>query len=209
MLRTAKEIEEAYFKQPKHYTLFSGGAKGSDLHWQENGAKFGVNVKVFSFESHARTNTARVILTATQLRQADEYVLRANKTLKRHFPTGKSFVDNLLRRNWHQVKDTESVFAIAKVMPSQRTVEGGTGWAVQMAIDSKKIVYVFDTARSNWYKFNYESQKFVPCRSTPKLTLLSTGIGTRQLTDTGRKAIDQVFKATFEYVQTIVSCDGL
>ena len=57
---------------------------------------------------------------------------------------------NLIRRNWYQVKDSNGVFAIGKLSASRSTVEGGTGWAVQMAVDSKKPVYVFDTVNSLW-----------------------------------------------------------
>ena len=191
------QLEEIYFKEPRNYTLFSGGANGSDLYWQKKATKLGIRVRAFSFSAHAKNNKARVVLSKEQLEQADEHLILANQTVKRHFPTRKSFVDNLLRRNWYQVKDTLSVFAIAKLSPSQRTVEGGTGWAVQMAVDQRKDVYVFDTVTSKWHKFDNAILKFVRCK-TPKLTLLSTGIGTRQLTDTGRKAIENVFEATFK-----------
>lgn len=191
------EIEEECLKNPRYYTLFCGGAKGSDLYWQQKGAQLGIEVKAYSFENHAKKNTARVVLSKEELSQANEYLIRANKTLKRHFPTGRNFVDNLLRRNWYQVKDTESVFAIARILASLRTVEGGTGWAVQMAIDQEKVIYVFDTGSNKWHKFDYKIHKFSPCR-TPRLTFKSTGIGTRQLTDSGRRAIEKVFELTFK-----------
>ena len=197
LLCMASQMEEKYFNNPKHYTLFSGGAVGSDLIWQKVGAKFGVHVKVFSFERHGGKNRARVVLSQEQLKEADEFLHRANKTLKRHFPTGKSFVNNLLRRNWYQVKDTDKVFAITKIGSTRRTVEGGTGWAVQMAIDYKRPVYVFDIAKSAWHQFDYSNDKFVSYRGTPKLSLNFTGIGTRSLPEAGKKAIEQVFEVTF------------
>lgn len=155
-----------------------------------------MKVRAFSFEKHGGRNSARVILSQGQLKEADEYLRKANTTLKRHFPTGRNFVDNLLRRNWYQVKDTAEVFAIAKIGSSRRTVEGGTGWAVQMAIDCKKPVHVFDTAKNSWHHFHYNKHKFV-LHKTPKLSLNFTGIGTRSLPEAGKKAIEDVFELTF------------
>ena len=199
-LETIKEMEQICLKNPINYTLFSGGAEGSDLYWQRIGAKFGMKVKAFSFEAHnTRNSNARVVLSLEQLKKADEFLHNANRTLKRHFPTGKSFVNNLLRRNWYQVKDTRAVFAVGRVNFSRSIVEGGTGWAVQMAIDSKKIVYVFDIASStpSWQQFDYGKRYFLPCIKLPTLTLNFTAIGTRLLPECGKQAIDKIFENTF------------
>ena len=193
---TLQRIEENYLGNPRHYTLFSGGANGSDMYWQNLGAKYGVRVKAFSFEAHGKRNTARVVLNNEQLKQADVFLRKANKTLKRHFPTSKSFVNNLLRRNWYQVKDTNGVFAVGRLSASRKTVEGGTGWAVQMAVDSKNPVYVFDTVNSSWQRYEYSKKKFISCKA-PRLTLNFTGIGTRALPENGKAAIEQIFEGTF------------
>ena len=193
---TLQTMEESFLGNPRNYTLFSGCASGSDTCWQNLGAKYGVRVKAFSFAAHGKRNTARIVLNDEQLKQADEFLHKANKTLKRHFPTSKSFVNNLLRRNWYQVKDTNGVFAVGRLSASRRTVEGGTGWAVQMAVDSKKPVYVFDTVRSSWQRYDYKKEKFMSCEA-PRLTFNFTGIGTRTLPDTGKAAIEQIFERTF------------
>ena len=191
-----QRIEKSYLGNPKHYTLFSGGANGSDLYWQNLSAKFGVRVKAFSFEAHGKRNSARVVLTEEQLKQADEYLHKANITLKRHFPTTKNFVNNLLRRNWYQIKNTNGVFAVGKLSTSRSIVEGGTGWAVQMAIDARKPVYVFDTMSNSWQRYEYGQKKFIFCK-VPRLTLNFTGIGTRALSEKGKAAIDKTFEETF------------
>ena len=192
-----QKIEEHYLGNPNHYTLFSGGASGSDMFWQNLGSKFGVRVKAFSFEGHGRRNNARVVLSDEQLKQADEYLLKANRTLKRHFPTSKPFVNNLLRRNWYQVKDTNGVFAVGRLSASRTTVEGGTGWAVQMAVDGKKPVYVFDILGSSWQRYDYEKKKFLCCKTAPRLSLNFTAIGTRTLPENGKVAIEKIFEGTF------------
>ena len=194
---TLQRTEEHYLGNPNHYTLFSGGATGSDMYWQYLGAKFGVRVKAFSFEGHGRRNSARVVLSSEQLNQADEYLFKANRTLKRHFPTSKPFVNNLLRRNWYQIKDTNGVFAVGRLSPSRTMVEGGTGWAVQMAVDAKKRVYVFDILSSFWQRYDYEKKKFLCCKTAPRLSLNFTAIGTRNLPEIGKVAIKKIFEGTF------------
>lgn len=192
-----RKKEESYFGNPKHYVLFSGAAVGSDTYWQKLGAKYGVRVKAFSFKTHGRKACGRVVLSDELLQQADEFLHMANKTLKRRFPTGKSYVNNLLRRNWHQVKDTSAVFAIGKISVHGNTVEGGTGWAVQMAVDARKPVYVFDIVSNGWKMYDYGGKKFSRFKTVPRLSLNFTGIGTRALPENGKAAIEKVFQETF------------
>lgn len=193
---TLQRIEDNYLGNPRHYTLFSGAANGSDTYWQNLGTKYGVRVQAFSFKAHGGKTSARVVLNNEQLKQADEFLHKANKTLKRHFPTRNNFVNNLLRRNWYQVRDSNGVFAIGKLSASRSTIEGGTGWAVQMAIDSIKPVFVFDTVNGLWKQFEYRKKKFVCCEP-PRLTLNFTGIGTRALPENGKVAIEKIFEQTF------------
>ncbi|XP_068687384.1 uncharacterized protein [Montipora foliosa] len=194
---TIRKQEENYFGNPKHYMLFSGAAMGSDTYWQKLGAKYGVRVKAFSFKTHNRKACDRVVLSDEQLQQADDSLHMANKTLKRRFPTGKAYVNNLLRRNWHQVKDTSAVFAIGKISVHGNIVEGGTGWAVQMAVDARKPVYVFDIVSSGWKIYDYGKKKFLSFKTVPRLSLNFTGIGTRPLPENGKAAIEKVFQETF------------
>lgn len=45
----------------------------------------------------------------------------------------------LLRKNWQQVKHSDAIFAVSTIA-NDDTVNGGTGWAVQMAIDNTNDV---------------------------------------------------------------------
>lgn len=94
------------------------------------------------------------------------------------------------------MRDSNGVFAIGKLSASRSTIEGGTGWAVQMAIDSIKPVFVFDTVNGLWKQFEYRKKKFVCCEP-PRLTLNFTGIGTRALPENGKVAIEKIFEQTF------------
>jgi hypothetical protein len=84
----------------------------------------------------------------------------------------------LFARNWLQVKNSDAVFAIGQL--SYGTVNGGTGWAVQMAIDHRKPVHVFNLSDEHWYVYDPQQRLFVQ-EETPKLTKNFAGIGTRSI----------------------------
>lgn len=50
------------------------------------------------------------------------------------------------------MRDASCVFAVSAI--ENGLVTGGTGWAVQMAIDLKKSVFVFDQDAQTWFEWN-------------------------------------------------------
>ena len=111
--------------------------------WENEGMKYGVHTIAYSFYNHVQKGRNQKILTGVELKEGFEAVMRANKMLKK-YPQGQSqYVQHLLARNWFQVKNSDAVFAIAKKFLTKETVDGGTGWAVQMAVDCDKPVFVF------------------------------------------------------------------
>lgn len=188
-LNTEKKANKA--EKGKSFTNHSGGAKGSDTYWGEVGKKYGVGSNHYHAIG-AKTPSGNTPISEEMLKEADPHLKKANETLKRTYPTSNEYVNNLLRRNWWQVKNSDAVFAVGHLV--RGIVEGGTGWAVQMAIDNGKPVYVFDQVRNKWYKNinNKWNESEVPI-----LTKNFAGIGTRELNDTGRKAIEAVYEKTF------------
>jgi len=182
-------------RTPSNYTGHSGGALGSDSYWDLTGAEYGVK---FNHYWHGeKTPAGNTELTQEQLEEGWQMVLRANKTLKRKPEKYKS----LLSRNWFQVKNADTVYAIGRINPQKSTIEvqGGTGWAVQMALDAGKPVYLFDQQSNKWVSFtsnDYDSMEILG--EAPVLTKNFAGIGTREITPAGRNAIDDVFKNTFD-----------
>jgi hypothetical protein len=128
-----------------------------------------------------------------ELEKMIEDVLKANETLKRDPSNQVQYVKNLLSRNWFQVKNSDAVFAIGKMI-NMKLIDGGTGWAVQMAIDSKKQIFVFDQKFNRWNKFNYNKMEFDRFCEVPTLTENFAGIGTREINPWGVAAIQQIYK---------------
>lgn len=177
------------------YLCHSGGCPGADMAWETIGKEFGVKTIAYSFPGHTQYGENRQVLSAAELEEGWQHVLEANKKLKR-YPQGQAtYIKNLLNRNWFQVKNSEAIFAIGMLV-SADMVKGGTGWAVQMAIDNKKPVFVNDQIKADWLQFDYEKQMFLPMSVIPKLTKNFAGIGTRELNDNGLNVIAQVFENT-------------
>lgn len=119
-------------------------------------------------------------------------------------------------RNWMQVKNADAIYAIGTIkQPGENAsdkigetriaaipiVKGGTGYAVQMAINEGKPVYVFDGTKEGWYVYDYNIKNFVPTE-TPTLTKNFAGIGsktlsTQEVVDKSIQAIIDVYKNTF------------
>ena len=174
------------------YINHSGGADGSDSVWGEVGEKYGVVSR--HYYHGEKTPKGNVEITESQYQEGVQMVMRANKTLRRK---PEKYMD-LLARNWMQVKGSDSIFAVGKIV--KNIVDGGTGWAVQMAIDEGKPVYVFNQEVSGkfqvgWYKYDYDTNSFVPT-TTPVLTTNFAGIGTREINNLGVAAIEEVYKNT-------------
>ena len=166
--------------------MHSGGAKGADTAFEQEALKAGFTVLVHSFKGHARNNPRRVEHSQEELNLADPFLLKANETLKRTFPTNNRFVDNLLRRNYYQVKDSQLVIAVSRIVDGQ--VFGGTAWATQMALDFGIPVYVFDMHTNSWF---YQAQE--PSDGPKEPISPFAGIGSRELTDVGAKVIKSLF----------------
>lgn len=177
------------------YTCHSGGCPGSDIEWEIQGEPYGVYTVAYSFKGHKQEGKNPKILTGAELDEGWEHVMIANKNLKR-YPQGQStYVKSLLSRNWFQVKNSTAVFAVGK-FKNNKIVDGGTGWAVQMAVDSDKPVFLFlqDAMGGGWFRY-MPVVGFESCRGdVPVLTENFAGIGTRAINEYGIDAIRRVYE---------------
>lgn len=185
------------------YTNHSGGAIGADTEWENEGIKYGVKTIAYSFAGHSCKSKTPCILTDDQLAEGFEHVKNASISLKRplDYITRRLYTKSLLSRNWFQVKNAECVFAIGKFVKnsSMKLVDGGTGWAVQMAIDVGKPVYLFEQNEGVWSDYIYSTGAFfLSYPRSPTLTKNFAGIGTREINDAGKAAIKDIYKNTFQ-----------
>lgn len=171
----------------ENYINHSGGATGADYEWDRQGEPYGVVSR--HYWHGRRTPCGNVEISHEDFEEGCRHVLYANRVLHR-YPERHI---NLLARDWCQVKYADAVFAIGNLY--RGVVKGGTGWAVQMAIDEDKPVYLFDQKRERW--LTYKDGEWVVC-DVPVLTSNFAGIGSRNINESGIKAIGEVYRKTFQ-----------
>jgi hypothetical protein len=134
-------------------------------------------------------------------------VNRANKVLGRF---GIHKYINLLARNWAQVKYSKEVFAIGSIVEpgakgnkgyynksKYQVVDGGTGYACQMAVNNDRDVYVFEQNKDKWFRWSYTALRFIEIVE-PSISYQDfAGIGTRKINDNGISAIQELYRRTF------------
>lgn len=190
------------------YTLTSGDAKGADAAWTTVAYEFGI------IDKRNYTAKSYTELSEQEKAEADSEYIKAAQALKKSLASKDTYSGKLVRRDWLQVKNADAVFAVARILQpndvgergyvnttGHEVVDGGTGYAVQMAINNNKSVHVFDQNRNQW--FIWDGSKFV-AEETPTLTRRFAGVGTRNLSEEGKAAINNVFSKTFGKTVTSV-----
>lgn len=167
----------------------SGGAAGADLKWGEVASARGDEVIHYIFRGHRSTapEHQKIILSPSQLAEADPHLETANKTLRRRFPGSNDFVNNLLRRNYYQVVWSGSVYAISQI-GKDGLVKGGTAWATTMFTDMHPYgkCYVYDQVAKQWFQWK---GGWCPIVMPPTPVGVWAGIGSRDLLPAGERAI--------------------
>ena len=189
-------------------TCHSGGATGADTVWDEIGEEFGVKTKAYSYRTKSHVSPNKVEISDQDYEDGVVQITKANKTLGRF---GIHKYMSLLTRNWAQVKYSKQVFAIGTIIKAGEksvkgyknnskndVVDGGTGYAVQMAINNQKPVYVYDQKVDEWFRWSYSSLSFIKMKNSPKIKFQNfAGIGTRQISKNGIEVIRQLYNNTF------------
>ena len=141
---------------------------------------------------------------------------KAGLKLKKKVPS-EEFVLNLQLRAGEIVKKSDKIFAVGDIINQDskgknasyakrnpdlhnKVVGGGTSWGVQMAVNARKPVFVYDQKSSSWYTFNYRAPKgglFIPVKGTPQMSERPGFLGTRFIASNGKKAIKQLISTRF------------
>jgi hypothetical protein len=200
---------------PAEYINHSGGAIGGDTVWETIGKEFKIGE-----QKNYRPEDLKNLSQDEKIEVENAYQT-AVKNLGRRSLDANTFAGVLVRRDYLQAKNADSIFAISTLVePGQKdkkgfvnntknqTVEGGTGYAVQMAINLGKDVYVFDQVKNKWFTVKYDTDLFGKKTfnsfietTIPVLTKNFAGIGTREINESGKQAIRNVYAKTFEVIQ--------
>ena len=117
-------------------------------------------------------------LTESMLHEGLQHVLRANKTLQRSLPNNV-LKTGLLQINYWVSMDTNLMLTFEHFDTTKpHTLQGGTGWSVQMAFEQQKPMCVYTDW---WYQFDYQQQRFVPCHPPCLHPQNTTIVGSRRI----------------------------
>jgi hypothetical protein len=173
--------------------LFSGGHRGAEAEFGRQAERWGIAETTLSFEGHAmeRDRGTRV-LGEEELRQGDVSMEIVSRHMGRTYHRADR-IRRVIQSIFHKVVPAYHVFAIGWIQPDD-TVKGGTGWGVELAKFFNRPVSVFDQARTQW--FTWQDGHWQPDDPVipPKAF---AGTGTRQLSEDGARAIEQLFQRSF------------
>jgi hypothetical protein len=181
---------------------FSGGANGADHAWGLMALEKKHDLIHFTFSGHKPAVDKNLqLLSEHELKTADPYVLHASKFMKRKYPSNKEHVNNLIRRNWYQIRFAERIYAIANFLqedPGTLKISGGTAWAATMYVDRWYMeknfkeceLYLFDMQSNTWMQW-WETWKTIERPPIPYGRY--AGIGSRDISDEGIRAIFEVY----------------
>ena len=174
-------------------TLFSGGHRGAEAEFGRLAEKWGISEVNFSFEGHTLERSRGVkVLTPEELDKGNVSMEIVSTRMGRKF----SKIDKIrkvIQSIFHMVNHGFYVIAIGWIQPDD-TVKGGTGWAVELAKIFNRPISVYDQEQKQW--FGWQNNQWTP--EVPAITGKTfVGTGTRNLTEDGRNAIQDLYTRSF------------
>ena len=180
-------------KKASECNFFSGGLKGSEKTFGENAEKFGVAETTLTFLGHELSREKNVVvLTEKDLTLGDVSMEIVSKRMGRRYAQADK-IRKVFQVIFQMVNKGFQVFAIGWIQ-EDKTVKGGTGWGVELAKFFNRPVSVFDQTTDKWYSWiENDWKEDVPVISYDTFC----GTGTRDLSDAGKKAIEDLFSRSF------------
>ncbi len=178
----------------KDYCLYSGGLRGSEETFGMCAEKHGVKEVTLSFKGHGLTrDTNTTVLSDVELNKGNISMEIVSERMGRRYAQADK-IRKVFQVIFHMVNKGYQVFAIGWIQPD-KTVKGGTGWAVELAKFFNRPVSVFDQNVNKWYTWNGSDW----AEETPIISNKTfCGTGTRNLSDKGKKAIEDLFGRSFK-----------
>lgn len=184
----SQQEKYAFNFKPSEATFYSGAADGSDKAWEAAATKAGIKVHNYTVESWDD-------LSETWKAKLDKEYQEVLNVLHWSPYAINSYIGKLVRRDMMQADKADAIFAVGTINPRNGYIAGGTGYASTRGILRGIPVYLFDQKDSTWKVWDKATKKFVPT-SQPALTKNAAVIGTRELQENGKKAIEDMFQAS-------------
>lgn len=177
---------------PRTALFYSGGAVGSDTEWRNVAQKYGFDMIHYTVDDYDK-------LSSDDKESIEKQYKEVVERLQRKQLSADSYSGKLVRHYMLQANSADSILAIGRLGKNGH-VDGGTAYATERGIIRGIPVYLFDQNDNHWK--TYDGEKFINCEQ-PNLTRHAALIGTRQITDVGKRAIQNVFSAQARPQQTV------
>ncbi len=177
----------------ENVTLYSGGHRGTEAEFGRQAEIARLKEVNFTFSGHACQRTRGLVeLTEEDLNKGDVSMEIVSMRMNRTFSKAEK-IRKVIQSIFHMVNNGYQVFAVGWIQDDD-TVKGGTGWAVELAKLFNRPLSVFDQSRNAWFTWRENRwQKDSPTIDSETFV----GTGTRNLTEEGRAAIQDLFERSF------------
>ena len=177
--------------------LFSGGAAGAESEFGACAERHGVEEVNFTFDGHPIVRRRGVrVLNHEELLAGDVSLAYVSRLMHRRY-TDSATIRKVLQTLWYQVNHGQEIYVVGTILDDE-TVRGGTGWGAEFAKLCNKPLYVFDQEKSGWFEWSGEAWEAADGDDRPVISHPHfTGTGTRNVTDAGRQAIEDLFTRSF------------
>ena len=176
------------------FTYYGGGHFGTEAEFGRLAEQYGLNEINFTFEGRqTERDKGLQVLSPEELKKGDISMEIVFLRMNRRYPQVDK-IRKVIQLIFHMVNNGFQIFAIGWIQ-SDNTIKGGTGWAVELGKLFNRPVSVFDLNRNRW--LSWENNAWV--EDLPVISHKTfVGTGTRDLSDSGRKAINDLFSRSFE-----------
>ena len=175
------------------FTFYGGGHRGTEAEFGQLAEQFGVNEVNYSYEGRQpERQRGVVVLSPEELKKGDISMEIVSIRMNRKYSQAEK-IRKVFQLIFHMVNSGLQIFAVGWIQPDD-TVKGGTGWAVELGKLFNRPLSVFDQAKEQWFTWNGNHWvEDLPVVSHPTFV----GTGTRNLTEAGRKAVQDLFSRSF------------
>ena len=204
LLKKPKKIDKP--EKPKY--IVTGGDKGIEEAFSKKAIESGRFVGQYVIEGQSPVGKG---VNIRQLGLSQKVETEATKKLQKVIEDTKVNVSkftpyqmNLMKRDWSKVKYSEALYVVDNLSANLKTIKSKIArspkWAVHMAINEKKPIYVFDNKLKSWFEYNYSKGRFTDIKGTPKLVDNFAALGKVEgLKPEDFKAVNTLFKMEKDY----------
>lgn len=183
--------------------LFDGSENPASVIAAEKAASVGHTVSTVTYPGSGldTVDNHRYMLDIEHLKEANRYLLRANKSMHRSWPRQQLSADNALRRDMWIARWTHRIYVFGLFTQDASLLKIGTdvAWTAQMYIDrflydQEPIdlceLFMFDMKSESWWQWQ---QQWSRTDTVPAPDGVYTVLGTDKLTNAGKAALKDLW----------------